>query len=145
MSHILNGYSNSGRINEVSCTSSLPAQKPALLDENTARAYSNHLLSYISENKPYLNPELSLRDLANQIDIHPNHLSWILNKSIGQNFNQFINQYRVEAFKNLARDQENKNFTIEGLAYESGFNSKTVFNTYFKRETGLTPRQFLKQ
>jgi len=120
-------------------------QKTALLDRNTTNEYSGRLLTHISDNKPYLNPDLSLRDLAKQIDIHPNHLSWLLNKSIGLNFNEFINQYRIEAFKSNAKAQENENLTIEGLAYESGFNSKTVFNTYFKRETGLTPRQFLKQ
>jgi len=120
-------------------------QKTALLETKTITEYSNRLMSHISKNKPYLNPDLSLRDLANQIDIHPNHLSWILNKSIGKNYNEFINQYRIEAFMSKAKDQENKNLTIEGLAYESGFNSKTVFNTYFKRETGLTPRQFLNQ
>lgn len=119
--------------------------KTALLDRNTTTEYSGRLLTHISENKPYLNPDLSLRDLAKQIDIHPNHLSWLLNNSIGKNFNEFINQYRIEAFKSNAKAQENENLTIEGLAYESGFNSKTVFNTYFKRETGLTPRQFLKQ
>ncbi len=120
-------------------------QKTALLDADTASKYSSRLLDHISTNKPYLNPDLTLRDLAKQIDIHPNHLSWILNQSIGLNFNEFINQYRIEAFKSYAKAQENENLTIEGLAYESGFNSKTVFNTYFKRETGLTPKQFLKQ
>jgi AraC-like DNA-binding protein len=119
--------------------------KTTLLDAITTTEYSSRLMAHISENKPYLNPDLSLRDLANQIDIHPNHLSWILNQSIGKNFNEFINQYRIEAFKSKAKARENKHLTIEGLAYESGFNSKTVFNTYFKRETGLTPRQFLKQ
>jgi len=120
-------------------------QKTALLDASTATEYSNRLIDHISTNKPYLNPDLSLRELANQIDIHPNHLSWILNQSIGKNYNEFINQYRIDAFKSMARARENENLTIEGLAYESGFNSKTVFNTYFKRETGLTPREFLKQ
>ena len=120
-------------------------QKTALPDADTASKYSSRLLDHISTNKPYLNPDLTLRDLAKQIDIHPNHLSWILNQSIGLNFNEFINQYRIEAFKSYAKAQENENLTIEGLAYESGFNSKTVFNTYFKRETGLTPKQFLKQ
>ena len=119
--------------------------KKPLLDSNTSAEYSSRLIAHISENKPYLNPDLSLRDLAKQIDIHPNHLSWILNNSIGLNFNEFINQYRIEAFKTNAKAQENAYLTIEGLAYESGFNSKTVFNTYFKKETGLTPRQFLKQ
>jgi len=120
-------------------------QKTALLDVNTTTEYSSRLIAHITENKSYLNPDLSLRDLAKQIEIHPNQLSWILNNSIGKNFNEFINKYRIEAFKSNAKAQENENLTIEGLAYESGFNSKTVFNTYFKRETGLTPRQFLKQ
>ncbi len=120
-------------------------QKTALLNADTASKYSSRLIDYISTNKTYLNPDLTLRDLAKQIDIHPNHLSWILNQSIGLNFNEFINQYRIEAFKSNAKAQENENLTIEGLAYESGFNSKTVFNTYFKKETGLTPKQFLKQ
>ena len=119
--------------------------KSTLLDEHTSTEYSSRLLKHISINKPFLSPDLSLRELANQIDIHPNHLSWILNQSIGKNFNEFINHYRIEAFKSIARARENANLTIEGLAYESGFNSKTVFNTYFKRETGKTPRQFLKE
>ena len=121
------------------------SQKTALLDPETVIEYSSRLLKHISEHKSYLDPELSLRALAGQIDMHPNHLSWILNKNIGKNFNEFINHYRIEAFKSISGDRENKNLTIEGLAYESGFNSKTVFNTYFKRETGLTPRQFLNQ
>jgi len=121
------------------------SQKTALLDAETVAEYSSRLLTFISEHKAYLNPELSLRELAAQIDMHPNHLSWILNNSIGKNFNEFINHYRIEAFKSIAGARENRNLTIEGLAYESGFNSKTVFNTYFKRATGLTPRQFLSQ
>jgi AraC-like DNA-binding protein len=76
--------------------------------------------------------------------MNPNQLSWLLNESLGKNFNEFINQYRVETFKNLAKDPANANITVLGLAYDSGFNSKTVFNTYFKKETGLTPKQFLK-
>jgi len=103
------------------------------------------LLKHISINKPFLKPDLSLRELANQINVHPNHLSWILNQSIGKNFNEFINHYRIETFKSIASAKDNANLTIEGLAYESGFNSKTVFNTYFKKGTGLTPSQFLKE
>jgi adenylate cyclase len=101
-------------------------------------------LNYITTKKPYLSPDLSLRLLAKQIDIHPNQLSWLLNESIGKNFNEFINYYRVEAFKALSNDPKNRHITLMGLAYDSGFNSKTVFNTYFKKETGLTPKQFIK-
>jgi len=120
-------------------------QKTALLDATVASEYSNKLTTHLSKTKAYTNPNLSLRGLAEEIDIHPNHLSWLLNNSIGKNFNEFINHYRVETFKTISKDPKNTHLTIEGLAYESGFNSKTVFNTYFKKETGLTPKQFIKQ
>jgi len=119
-------------------------KKKVLLDDDLAAAYSKQLLDFINKEKPYLDSNLSLRSLAEQIDIHPNQLSWLLNESIGKNFNEFINHYRVEAFKVLSRDPKNAHITLIGLAYDSGFNSKTVFNTYFKKETGLTPKQFLK-
>ena len=122
-----------------------PGDKPALLDPETSGKFTERLMEHISNNKPYLDPDLSLRDLAKQIDIHPNQLSWILNQGIGKNFNEFINQFRIEAFKSVANETENRKLTIEGMAYESGFNSKTVFNTCFKKETGLTPTQYLKQ
>jgi TolB-like protein/AraC-like DNA-binding protein/Tfp pilus assembly protein PilF len=119
--------------------------KPALLDEEAVTAYTEQLLSYMEEEEPFLNPTLSLRDLAAQIELHPNKLSWLLNESLGKNYNTFINQYRVAHFKALAVDPANAHISLLGLAYESGFNSKTVFNTYFKKEVGMTPRAFLKQ
>lgn len=119
-------------------------KKKALLEESDVETYRNQLLKYMTDKAPYLNPDLSLRSLAGLIDMHPNQLSWLLNESLGKNFNEFINNYRVETFKNLAKDPANANITVLGLAYDSGFNSKTVFNTYFKKETGLTPKQFLK-
>jgi len=76
--------------------------------------------------------------------MHPNQLSWLLNESIGKNFSEFVNHYRVKAFKENANAPKNSHLSLLGLAYDSGFNSKTVFNTYFKKETGLTPKQFLK-
>ena len=116
----------------------------ALVDDQTIESFTAKLLKHLSDNRPYLNTNLSLRDLANQIEMHPNHLSWLLNNGIGKNFNEFINSYRLEAFKLMAIDSDCANLTIETLAYESGFNSKTVFNTYFKKTVGLTPKQFLK-
>lgn len=130
---------------EIDSSTEHPKRKKALLDENAVATYSGRLLNHLAEKEPYLDPDLSLRSLADQIDIHPNQLSWLLNESLGKNFNEFINHYRIETFKSISKDPKNSNITIMGLAYDSGFNSKTVFNTYFKKETGLTPIQFLKQ
>ena len=61
------------------------------------------------------------------------------------NFSEYINHYRLEAFKQLAKDPKNAHLTLIGLTFESGFNSKTVFNTYFKKEMGMTPKEYIKQ
>ncbi|MCB9244787.1 MAG: helix-turn-helix domain-containing protein [Flavobacteriales bacterium] len=120
------------------------AQKTALLDEKTVATYKAKLLDLMESDQPHLNPDLTLRSLAAQLSIHANQLSWLLNDGFRKNFNEFINHYRVESFKTKAMDPESAHLTIMAIAYDCGFNSKTVFNTYFKRETGCTPRQFIK-
>jgi len=119
-------------------------KKGPLLDEAAASGYQQKLLDFVENECPYLNPGLGLRLLAEQVDIHPNQLSWLLNEKLGKNFNEFINHYRVAHFKRLALDSTNHHISLLGLAYESGFNSKTVFNTFFKKETGMTPSAFVK-
>lgn len=131
-------YSNTG-------SGSTIAEKAPLLDEETASRYTTELITYLEQEKPYLNPTLSLRTLAELLQIHPNKLSWLLNEKLGKKFNQFINQYRLTHFKALAVDPKNSHISIIGLAYESGFNSKTVFNTFFKQEEGMTPNDYIKR
>lgn len=118
--------------------------KKALLDEKQINVYSGQLIDYMETEKPYLDAGLSLRKLAKQLGLSPNQLSLVLNEGLGKNFNSFVNNYRIEEFKTMAKEPGRSNITIVGLAYECGFNSKTVFNTYFKQETGLTPSEFLK-
>ena len=114
------------------------------IDDGTAAALLDRLHGFIDQQSPYLNPSLSLRLLAEQIEIHPNQLSWLLNEKVGKNFNEFVNQLRVEYFKKLVVDPANSHISLIGLAYESGFNSKTVFNTVFKKTTGMTPKEYQK-
>jgi AraC-like DNA-binding protein/lipoprotein NlpI len=102
------------------------------------------LKQLMDEEEIYLNPSLSLRELAQSLQIHPNKLSWLINENLSKNFNEYINSWRLTAFQQKALDPENSNITLLGLAYESGFNSKSVFNEFFKRSTGLTPRAWLK-
>lgn len=119
-------------------------KRKALLEADLVITYTTRLLQYIDEKKPYLDPNLSLRSLAQQININPNQLSWLLNESMRKNFNEFINHYRVNTFKELFSDQKNSHLTLVELIHNSGFNSKTVFDTYFKKETGIATREFLK-
>jgi TolB-like protein/AraC-like DNA-binding protein len=118
--------------------------RKALLDESSAEKYKLKLTQFIEQNEAFLDAGLTLRSLADQIDLHPNKLSWLINDMHTQNFNQFINSYRIEHFKKLALNPESSQFSILGLAYESGFNSKTVFNTYFKKSTGQSPKAWIQ-
>ncbi len=97
----------------------------------------------MKEEKWFKNPSLSLRELAKNINISSNRLSWLLNERIGQNFNEYLNNLRLENFKVDAVNPANRHLTLLAIAYENGFNSKTVFNTYFKKNQGVTPKAWV--
>ena len=101
------------------------------------------LLDYIHEEKPYLNPELSLQDLADKLDVKRHHLSNVINQKHNKNFYEFINQYRITEVKAMLTDPENKHLKLISLAYDAGFNSKATFNRIFKQTTNMTPSQFI--
>ena len=92
--------------------------------------------------KPYLDPDLTLNSLANLLDIPPHHLSQIINQFEEQNFNDFVNKYRVDEF--IDRASQVSHLSFLGIALDSGFNSKSTFNTVFKKHKGATPSQFMK-
>lgn len=117
-------------------------QKPNSLDHAINQKIINGLEELMQTEKVFLNPELSLRLLASFLNVHPNLLSRVINSSIGKNYNDYINALRISYFKKLVLDPANQNISLLGLAYESGFNSKTVFNTAFKKQTGMTPKEF---
>lgn len=116
----------------------------APFDSSTVSKIKEQIIDLFENKEPFIDPDLSLRSLALQLNIHPNQLSWLLNHGFSKNFNEFVNHYRVDHFKSLAADPKNSNLTILAMAFDSGFNSKSVFNTYFKKETGITPKDFLK-
>ncbi len=88
---------------------------------------------------------MTLRYMAEMLEIPPNHLSQLLNEGFDKNFSEFVNSYRLETFKSKVVDPSQRHLTILALAYDSGFNSKTVFNTYFKKTMGITPRTYWKE
>ena len=121
----------------------LPYERSGL-SEDQAIVHHHKLLMVMKEQKPYLNGELTAQELSVQLGISPNHLSQVLNQQQEQNFFDFINSYRLEEVKQKMQDQQYRKYTLLAIALESGFNSKTSFNTLFKKATGYTPSQYYK-
>ncbi len=103
------------------------------------------LLKTMEEDHPYMDPSLSLDKLAVQTDMNPKYLSLILNTTLNKNFYEFVNEYRIEKVKELLLSPNLKHLTIAAIANEAGFNSKSSFNSIFKKYTNLTPKEFLRQ
>lgn len=119
-------------------------QKSGLTNEE-ASDYLNNLLKIMETDKPYLNSELTLRQLADKLSMSTHNLSEILNTRLKKNFYDFINHYRVEEVKRRLAEKESDNFSLIAIAFDAGFNSKSAFNTIFKKHTGTTPSQFKRQ
>lgn len=98
----------------------------------------------MSEQKHYLDPEITLDSLASELTISAKNLSITLNRHFNKNFYEFINEYRIKEAKIRLRSPEHKNKTITDIYLDIGFNSKSVFNTFFKKTVGLTPSQYRK-
>ena len=103
------------------------------------------LKEFMKNEKPYLDPSLTLNNLGNQLSINPKDLSILINKYIGQHFFDFVNNYRIENAMELLTDPNNHDLTVLEVLYEVGFNSKSSFNTAFKKHTGFTPTEYRKR
>ncbi|AUD01534.1 helix-turn-helix domain-containing protein [Spirosoma pollinicola] len=102
------------------------------------------LLTYMDNERPYLDPDLSLIDLARRLKTNASILSPVINAGTGKNFNDFVNQYRVDAFKRQVLDPANSHLSLLGIALDCGFNSKATFNRAFKKLTSQSPREFVE-
>ena len=121
-----------------------PASKENAADE-VLTEWKPKLLRLMQEEKIYEDPELSLTQVAKQLQSNPSFISMVVNRGFGLNFNDFINQFRIEAVKEMLKKGEHKKQTLLGIAYECGFNSKATFNRAFKKVTGLTPKEWVQQ
>lgn len=106
------------------------------ISEEMKRKYREKLIDFMKSEKPYLKSSLSLNDIAEKISVQPHHLSQVLNTCLNQNFFDFINSYRIEESMKMLKDKTSSKMTILEILYETGFNSKSVFNTAFKKYTG---------
>jgi AraC-like DNA-binding protein len=100
------------------------------------------LKNYMKEKEPYLDPSLTIQELANQFNVPVRDLSILINHHMNQHFFDFVNEYRIEKAMNILKDQSKNQLTVLEILYEVGFNSKSSFNTSFKKHTNLTPTAY---
>ncbi len=110
--------------------------------ENEKEILRNKILDHMVAKRPYLDANLSLDELAKQLQLKPRILSQLINESIGQSFFDFVNNYRINEAKKMLDNPEDPKITVLEVLYAVGFNSKSSFNTLFKKQTGLTPSEY---
>lgn len=117
--------------------------KKSGLTPETAQEIHRRLRNIMSEKKLYINPQLTLSELAENLDVSINHLSQIINQYERVNFHDFVNKYRINEF--IENASTNKEFSLLACAFDAGFNSKSSFNSVFKKHHGITPSKYISQ
>jgi AraC-like DNA-binding protein len=119
-----------------------PKYERSGLKEKDAREYLQRVLDFMKKEKPYLDVDLTIHDISAELDIPRHYLTQVINGMLGKNFYTFINEYRIEEVKKLLVSDDYSKYTLTSIAYDAGFNSKSSFNSVFKKSTGMTPSQF---
>ncbi len=112
------------------------------LSENDLTLYKEKIVDALKDKTLYLNPELSLGDLADEVDLSSRNLSYVINSQFQMNFADLINTYRIEAAVKIFEESQDPKQTILEVIYEVGFNSKSSFYNSFKKVIGKTPKEF---
>jgi len=118
------------------------AEKEGLINEQLMLEIANNLKKVMKEEKPYLNKNLSLNLLADKLNSSTHIVSYVLNTHYNVNFYNYINNFRIDYCKALLKNPKKQHLSIEGIAFEGGFGSKSTFNTLFKKQSGMTPTQY---
>ncbi|OFX87181.1 MAG: hypothetical protein A2W99_07540 [Bacteroidetes bacterium GWF2_33_16] len=111
------------------------------INNSVKKKYVQSLIAYMEIKSPYLEPEISIEKVANDLSINSRTLSQIINESFKNNFNGYMNEFRLKESMRQLSDTNNRKTILE-ILYNSGFNSKSVFYAEFKKRTGLTPQEY---
>ena len=106
---------------------------------------ANRIEEYVAREKPYTNPDFSIEDLAKGLLVPLNHVSYCLSNVMNTKFTSYRMQLRIEFAKELLKSGKNQEFTIEGIAKQAGFSTRSNFYSAFKAETGYTPTEYMKK
>jgi AraC-like DNA-binding protein len=137
-----------GKTNDKKNPEIVPKEKylhSKLSDDNKLNIL-NDLAAYLeSESKPFLNPRLSLVEVAKLLKVTPQQLSQVVNEKTNLNFNNYINTFRIEKAKEILLSQTYNKLTIDSIAEMAGFQSKSPFYQAFKKHTGMTPKEYVSK
>ncbi|MEA3443233.1 MAG: helix-turn-helix domain-containing protein [Bacteroidota bacterium] len=115
------------------------------LKDDEAQTYIENIKAFMENEKPYLNGSFNIEIMSHRLNIPKHFITQVLNELMKKNFYTFVNEYRIEEVKRRMADKKNENLTLLALAYDSGFNSKSSFNTIFKKLIGKTPSEYKNQ
>ena len=115
------------------------------LKADDAQDYLNKLERYMKEDRPYEDGDLTIADISMKLQIPKHYITQIINEKLDKNFYTYINEYRIDEVKKKMEDRNFEDYTILSIAYECGFNSKSAFNTIFKKFTHMSPSQYRKE
>jgi AraC-like DNA-binding protein len=133
-------FAEDAEIIEITNTKTAKKEDTDLLNE-----WKPKIETLLKNDKAYEDPELSLTQVAKQLQTNPSLISKVINQGFQLNFNDFINQYRIDAIRQKLKAGEQKTQTLLGIAYDCGFNSKATFNRAFKKSLGFSPKEWLEK
>lgn len=114
------------------------------VNEQSAEAILERIHELMEKQKPFLDFDYTLSQMAKDLKVSPNILSMIINSKLNNSFPDFINSFRIKMAIHLLEKANKKNLSIEAIAYDSGFNNRTSFYNAFKKQTGKLPKEYLK-
>ncbi len=117
-------------------------ERKTLLGEGELRNFKTRLENLMITEKPFLDPQLTLGALAKLLGVNTTALSFVINNGFGKNFNDFVNEFRINEVKTKLASGAAQNQNLLGIALDAGFNSKATFNRAFKKFTGVAPKEF---
>ena len=122
-----------------------PYKDVKLLTDEEAKVLEQAIMDQMIDDEIFMDPELSLRDLATKVNSTEKKISYLINQKLDTNFYKFVNRFRVEKFKIEIAKAENKSLSIVGVALNCGFPSKSSFYRAFKAEVSMSPSEYIKQ
>lgn len=134
---------NFGESNELNNSLGAKKQKKFSLSEETKNHYITRIVSYMVEKEPFLNHGFTIYKLAEALQLSPTYASRSINQVLGKSFRDFVNTYRVRKACEYLKGDKMKTVTIEAIAMESGFRSRTAFYNAFKRVTDVSPGEYV--